>query len=292
MIENEQHKRLRESDCIIDWKHYPVEEEDGSITLEDWSANSDRVLREWMEDECSCDAFSLANREKCYMYYLYHRGYDRAKYEEYAKQRKIFDTNTAFWGLTDMINDGWLKSPAFVDWNDMGYCVSQQSIKNFLLEIFEPQQRVVYLSFLIKNAELVYGSWKKEVTPILNQHLLRQKAEAENRQKELKRQAAEERAKNKQPKEKPEYTLSVDEIIQYVRNAGSHTASAISDMLRYFAFEKDGWKKDVIKKKLRLLDTPLIVQGDLVQGNKNEANFQVPVGQANQNVELMNTNKE
>ena len=40
-------------------------------------------------------------------------------------------------------------------------------------------------------------------------------------------------------------------------------------MLRYFAFEKDGWSNSVIKNKIREIEAQVIVQGDLVQGDKN-----------------------
>lgn len=266
-----------------------------------------------MENEFYFDERHQADYDNFISYYLYK--HDKAQYEifhrandcdekdaimqAYCEKHESDEYDIARAGMIEVINDGIIKTPAYIDWEHCPFIYyrgdayeKEMELDGWINSINNPQQRVELLNYLIGSADILYDYDKKKAVAHLKAMLPKHKAAAQERQKELKRQAAEERAKNKQPKEKPEYTLSVDEIIQYVRNAGSHTASAISDMLRYFAFEKDGWKKDVIKKKLLLLDTPVVVQGDLVQGNKNEANFQVPVGQVNQNVEHMNTNKE
>lgn len=98
-MESEEFKRINIDDCYIDWKHYLVEEEDGSTTIEDWSGDSERVLKEWMEDECACDEFWHADQEKCYLYFIYKNGFSRSKYAEYAKQHNFSDKNIAFWGI-------------------------------------------------------------------------------------------------------------------------------------------------------------------------------------------------
>lgn len=172
-----------------------------------------------------------------------------------------------------MFNDGWIKSPAFVDWNAMGYCISFQSIMNFLQEIVEPQTRVDILAYLIKSAELIYGKWgKKELTPILKDLLETQKAASKVRKQELARQAAEERAKNTPRKEKPEYVLSVEEIIQYVCEEDVDARQVVSRMLRYFADEKKGWNIKAIKALMEPMKTQQVI-------------FNAPVGQVNNNVE-------
>lgn len=260
-----------------------------------------------MESEFNFNELHQAGCDAGTIYYWYK--YNRDQYDAYQnahdydakeliiekywnEQRNAGYENIT--GIVDLINDGVIRHPAFIDWDNLRSMIDYESyrhgIDGWIDRIKEPQKRVEIIDYLIKSAGVLFANSddRKEVVIHLRGLLPKHKAAA----KELARQASEERAKNKQPKEKPEYTLSVDEIIQYVLSAGPHTASAISDMLRYFAFEKDGWKKDVIKKKLHLLDNPVIVQGDMVQGNKNEANYQAPVGQVNQNVEHMNTAKE
>lgn len=278
MTENEKTKRLRLQDCKIDWEHYPTEEMDGSITIEDKSSDKEQILHEWMED-CECDEFWKANMQKCRLYHIYSHELDSDKYAVYAQQEHYSDSNIAFWGLSAMFNDGWLKSPAFVDWKEMWYCVSQRNINNFLSDIYEPQRRVELLTYLIKNAEFIYGEWKKEVTPKLKELLETHKAAAKIRKEELKRQAAEERVKNKTKKEKPEYILSVEEIIQFVREENPDAAPAIRGMLRYFADEKEGWNSKVIKALLE----PIKAQN---------FNFYAPVENAIGNVEHINTKNE
>ena len=278
MTENEKTKRLRLQDCKIDWEHYPTEEMDGSITIEDKSTDKEQILHEWMED-CECDEIWKANMQKCRLYHIYSHELDSDKYAVYAQQEHYSDSNIAYWGLSEMFNDGWLKSPAFVDWKEMLYCVSQRNINNFLLDIYEPQQRVELLTYLIKNAEFIYGEWKKEVTPKLKELLETHKAAAKLRKEELKRQAAEERVKNKTKKEKPEYILSVEEIIQYVCEEDADARQVVSRMLRYFADEKKGWNIKAIKTLMEPMKTQQVI-------------FNAPVGQVLGNVENMNTTKE
>ena len=77
---------------------------------------------------------------------------------------------------------------------------------------------------------------------------------------ELKRKAAAEKAKNKTPKEKPEYTLSLDEIIKYVREENPDSAHVIRAMLRFFAMEKQGWETATVKSKIDQIKQQIIVQ--------------------------------
>lgn len=290
-MENELPKRLRVEDCRIDWEHFPVKDLDGKMVVENVSPEeAKRRLAEWIEDECSCSEYKLAGKVSCYLYYIYSHGYDEDKYKQYAQQQNYKEDTIAFWGLQEMFDDEWVKSPAFVDWRDeMKYCIDNRNIRNFILGINNPQTRVEILSHLFKNAEYIFmmeiarnfedRDYLKRKKLILKQLLETQKAAAKIRKEELKRRETEERAKNKTKKEQPIYSLSVEEIIQYVREENPDAAPAIRGMLRYFADEKEGWNNKAIKAMLE----PIKAQN---------FNFYAPVENAIGNVEKMNTTKE
>ena len=124
---------------------------------------------------------------------------------------------------------------------------------------------------------------KKELLPGLKNLLSIQQEAAKLQKEELKRKAAAEKAKNKTPKEKPEYTLSLDEIINYVREENPDSAHAIKAMLRFFAMEKQGWGIQVVKNKIKQIDQQTLLQ----QTN----NFNAPVSQVvqEQKVNHLNT---
>ena len=74
--------------------------------------------------------------------------------------------------------------------------------------------------------------------------------------------------------------LSVEEIIQYVREENPDAAPAVRAMLRYFADEKEGWNSKSVKALLE----PIKAQN---------INIYAPVGQVNAHVEHQtNTTKE
>ena len=242
-----ENKRIRDEDCKIDWKTYFVEEdEDGQINQIPFTQQDcERELAQLIEEDCSCDEFSLATQDKCYRYHIYSKEYDLNKYAEYAKYAHYTESNIAFWGLSDMINDGWLKSAAFVDWKEMAYCVERpQSLKNLLLEINNPTKRVELLQFLIKDADNIFGQWKKETLPVLRNFLYRQQAA----ERIAKKQAAEQRKLAKQ--ERPELVLSVDEIIDYAVNTNPDGAHSIQAMLYYMVLHREGWNSKTVLKKI------------------------------------------
>lgn len=270
-MENDKPKSLHLQDCYFDWKHVEVEELDGTTTIEDQSADSQKILQSWIEEDCTCSEFGPANLEKCYLYFLYMNNYDRHKFAEYAEQHHHTKQNIAFWGFYAMINDGWLKSPAFVNWKEMGYCVSpfNASLHNLLMEINEPEKRVALLNYLIKNAEVVYGKWgKKEFTPMLKDMLETHKAAATVRKQELARQAAEERKKAKAKQPQPELVVSLDEIAEYVKD-NPESAPSIRSMLYYMILHKEGWNKPAILKKIDAMGGKIVHNGDNIYGNKH-----------------------
>ena len=249
-----------------------------------------------MEDKFNFNERYQADYDACILYYLYK--HDKAQYEifrdangsdkkdavmqVYCKTHKPDEYDMALFGMIALINDGVIKSPAFIDWEYLPFAgyrnevyEREMEIDGWINLIDNPQQRIDIINYLIGSAEIIYGYDKKKAVAHLKAMLPKHKAAA----KEIARQVSEERAKNKQPKEKPEYVLSVDEMIQYVLNEDADAASAVRRMLRYFADEKEGWKSKAIKAMLEPIKS-------------QNMNFYAPVGQVNQNVEHMHSKKE
>ena len=271
-MDTQESKRLTLEDCKIDWKNHPAEDENGNPTIEDWT----ELREEWLLEDCECNEDCLANKEICYLYYKF--DYDIEKFNLWMRQEKLTKSNIAYWGLIHMFNDGWIKSPTFVDWKDMFLFFDIKSIKCFIEPIYSIDTRIEILKHFIHNAEFLVGkNRKKELLPGIRNLLDIQQAAAKQRKEELKRQAAEEKAKNKKTKEKPEYTLSLDEIIKYVREENPDSAHVIRAMLRFFAMEKSGWSTTAVKKRIEQINSQNIfkVEGDYIAGDKNvEAEIQ------------------
>ena len=98
--------------------------------------------------------------------------------------------------------------------------------------------------------------------------LPKHKAAAKLRKEELKRQAAEERAKNRPQQPKPDYILSLEEIIDYAENESPESAPTIRAMLRYFATEKPKWNNKTLLNQIRQIGQQVTVNGDIVHGDK------------------------
>ena len=123
---------------------------------------------------------------------------------------------------------------------------------------------------------------KKELLPGLKNLLSIQQEAAKIHKQALKQQEKEEKAKNKTPKEKPEYILTLDEIINYVREENPDSAHVIRGMLRFFAMEKLEWSTTAVKKRIEQINQQTLIQ---------QTNYNAPVGQAvqEQHVDHLNT---
>lgn len=247
----ENNKITSKRDCLIDRT---------DISPEDIAA--------WKEEDCCCDEEFPADREKCITYHCF--DYDQEKLEQYYRQiyKGEFQPRwMAYWGLKEMFNDGWLKTPAYVDWYSLRSCIWPNAIKEFIHGIYNPQTRIDILNYIIPNLARYIGSDSAKENKLLYKELLAESKEAlKIRKQEL---AKEKKAKGQSKKEKPEYVLTIDEIIQYAKEENPDAASVVRGMLRYFAFEKEGWSNSIIKNKIRSIDNQVIVHGDLVQGDKN-----------------------
>lgn len=261
MDEEKTQQKLRRKDILKDWKHYPSEDDEGNPIIEDFT----ELREEWLHEDCDCNEYSLATREKCIRYYSF--DYYEDKFKLWMQQQGYTENTIAYWGLEKMFDDGWIKSPAFVDWSDFKVFYNIKALKTFIESISDPEMRVDILSHLIKNADYIYGGGKKQVLPTLK--LLRDshKAAIEVHKKELAKQKAEQRKLAK--KEKIEFVLSLEEIIEYVTTKSPESASVIRSMLYDMMLHKEGWNTPATLKKIDAMGTKIVHNGDTIYGDKH-----------------------
>ena len=261
-MENEQKpQKLSLDDCLIDWKNHPAEDENGNPITEDWTEQ--REL--WLEEDCECNEYSLANRQKCFRYYSF--DYDEDKFRQWMQQHNYNEYTIAYWGLERMFEDGWIKSPAFVDWRDMRIIYSLQSIKSFVENRRNYDTRVAILTYFINNADYLFGhTGKLEILPSLrNLRDVHKEAAKVYKQEQDRIKAAQ---RKQAPKEKPELVVSLDEIAEYVKT-NPESAPSIRSMLYYMMLHKEGWNKPAILKKIDAMDGKIVHNGDNIYGNKH-----------------------
>ena len=281
-MDTQESKRLTLKDCKIDWKNHPAKDENGNPTIEDWTEHREQ----WLCEDCECNEYSLANGDCCYRYYKF--DYDPEKFEQWRQQNNYSKNLIAYWGLCRMFDDGWIKSPAFVDWRHFEEVLDSIGLyifwrisdtERFIREFNNLDDRVAILKHFKDNINFIIKDkdTRKYMLPVFRNLLSVQQEALKLHNEELKRKAAAEKAQNKTPKEKPEYTLSLDEIIKYVREENPDSAHVIRAMLRFFAMEKSGWSTTAVKKRIEQINSQNIfkVEGDYVAGDKNvEAEIQ------------------
>lgn len=172
-IQQQKERPKRLADCRIDWKHYPVTDEYGNVTLSDCS----HLRNDWIEDDCECDANNLADTVKCDKYFAF--DYDYEKLRLYYEIPSFEGTPFDIWGLQKMFNDNWLLTPAFVKWmgkNSFGYIVYEPYLESFLNGIYDSHMRVEILKFIVKRVNYIIPDTKKEELPRLKNLLDRYEA--------------------------------------------------------------------------------------------------------------------
>ena len=265
-MDTQEPKRLTLKDCKIDWKHYPLLENGKQIIVD-----NTHLYQEFLE-ECECNEIDKADKEVCSKYFLL--DYDYEKIQKWMIQEDVRDDVIALWGLYKMFDDGWIKSPAFVDWKQFDFILRccglyifdrTKDIEQFIQQFQNPEVRVSILTYFKDNINFIIKEKdvRKYMLPAIRDSLITHTAALKLHNEELKRKAAAEKAKNKKPKEKPEYILSVDEIIHYAKS-NPDAAVAISAMLRYYAFEKEAWFNKTIRDKINEIEKHLL----LIQAEK------------------------
>lgn len=240
-------ERLTLKDCKRIWM---TTDEDGKeVPIPDDELAT--LLPEWKEEDCGGSIDFKITREMAYKYFFY--DYDEAKYKQWRDPKgTISDSTYAVWGLQNMFNDGFIKSPAYVNWSsyDVGFRFlihSKGNLSWLLREINSSQLCIDILKYFKSNIKSISKDLAKEMLPYISslitdytENLKVEKAEKQEAEKERKKQ-------EKQAKTKHEYILTLEEIVAYANEEAGENVGAIKAMLRYFKEEKEGWDNKSVK---------------------------------------------
>lgn len=163
-MENEQNtlrkKRTTLKDCLEDWSHVAVHEGD-RIVYETYTEEEKEDMRK------RSFLYSVSDRiiqDNCYDYFVF--DYNPDKINQYFKEHKWTSQDVQFEGLLKMFNDGWIKSPAYVDWKEgLYFTIDPTHIENLVMNISDPMMRVQILQFIIDNAEYLLEEHDIEQLP-------------------------------------------------------------------------------------------------------------------------------
>jgi hypothetical protein len=193
--------------------------------------------------------------------------------QQYCREHKKEEYDVTLEGLAELFNDGVVLSPAFVNWlTYFGFIEIDEddrvyAINDLLKRIKDPQMCVTLLKYLIHSAKIIYRYQTKNAVAYLKALLPTYEEAAKVRAKELAKQAAEQRKKIK--REKPELSLSLDEMIDYVQNINSDGAQSIYAMLLWAATHKEGWLSASTIKKIDAINK----KSDIYVDNKGTTNI-------------------
>ena len=153
-------KRITLQDCLEDWSHVAVHEGD-RIVYESYTEEEKEDMRK------RSFMYSVSDRiiqDNCYDYFVF--DYNPDKINQYFKEHKWTPQNVQFEGLIKMFNDGWIKSPAYVDWKEgLYFSIDPTNIESLLINISDPVMRVQILQFIIDNAEYLLEEQDIEQLP-------------------------------------------------------------------------------------------------------------------------------
>lgn len=200
--------------------------------------------------------------------------------EKYCEKHNTDISDIALSGLIAMINEDIIQSPAFIAWEDIPSFLNfsddlrhrEMALDGWIERINEPQKRVDMLNYWIQSADIIFPYDKKDAVTHLKAMLPKYKEAAKIRKQELDKEKAAQRKQT--AKEKPEYVLSIEEIINYTEIENPESASTIRAMLRYFATEKPRWNNKTLLNRIRQIGQQVTVMGDVVQGNKIANNIE------------------
>ena len=151
-MENEQNiprkKRTTLKDCLQDWSHVPFDDGDKIV----YESLTEEEIEDMRQRSFSYTASERIIQDNCYDYFVF--DYNSDKINQYFKEHKWNEHDVQFEGLIKMFNDGWIKSPAYVDWKEgLYFAIDPTHIESLLLNISNPTMRVQLLQFIVDNAE-------------------------------------------------------------------------------------------------------------------------------------------
>ena len=224
------------------------------------------IPEECLLDDCKGQSFEekLAYAKENYGYYedltqqdaidFYLDGVDVEKYQAYYKSRHKYGiTNTMFAisGLVEMLEHEIIK-PACVNWQSFNFILLNYS-ESLMEGLICHRIQYETIKSIYKQRELIL---KSEYSSISRKtHSLKWKAWVEKYKDlaKLEEEQAKEKAKQqakqaaKSPKEKPEYVVSLDEMLEYYSNEGD----SLIGFLNHCVVNKDGWLNKAVQGKIK-----------------------------------------
>lgn len=220
-------------------------------------------------EECLFDDFKnqsfeekLAYAKENYGYYedlsrqdaidFYLDGVDEQKLKDYykAKKRNVDDMSFAMFGLVEMLENEIIK-PACVDWSSFSDILLRysDSLMDGLI-----CHRIQYetIKCIYKQRELIFrntfGCPKKDITAKWKAWVEKYKDLAKLEQEQLKEKAKQQAKQTaKLPKEKPEYIVSLEEMLEYYSNEGD----SIIAFINHCAINKNEWFNKTVQNMIK-----------------------------------------
>lgn len=191
------------------------------------------------------------SRQDAIDYYL--DGVDVEKYQDYYKSRykhEINDISFAVWGLVEMLEYEIIK-PACVDWQSFNYILLRCS--DSLMEGLICH-RIQYetIKSIYKQRDLIlkdtFNSTKKDLSAKWKAWVEKYKDLAQLEKEQLKEKAKKQAQQAaKLPKEKPEYIVSLDEMLEYYSNEGD----SLMAFIHHCAINKNEWFNKTVQNKIK-----------------------------------------
>ena len=151
--------RITLQDCLEDWSHYAVQE--GNRTV--YVSSTPEEVEQMRKESFGYSACERIDQDLCYDYFVF--DYNPDKINRYFDEHKWTTEDIQYEGLLKMFNDGWIKSPAYVDWKEgLYFAIEPRIIENLLMNIYDPTMRVQILQFIVGNAEYILD--KKDIEQI------------------------------------------------------------------------------------------------------------------------------
>lgn len=208
---------------------------------------------------------------------FYLDGVDEQKLRDYfmdKRKRPLNDLSIAMWGLQEMLENEIIK-PACINWPSFDILLLHSS-DTFIEGLDSHRIQYETIKCIYKQRELIlrntFSSTKKELAAKWKAWVEKYKDLAkleQEQQKEKAKQQAKQTAKL--PKEKPEYIVSLEEMLEYYSNEGDSLIAFIN----HCAINKNEWfnktVQNMIKKAQVAHHNTFNIKGNYneIQGNTN-----------------------
>ncbi len=196
------------------------------------------------------DGYEDVNQHDAIDFYL--DGVDEQKLRDYfmdKRKRPLNDLSIAMWGLQEMLENEIIK-PACVDWPSFVPILLNSS--DIFIEGLD-SHRIQYetIKCIYKQRDLIlrntFNSTKKDLAAKWKAWVEKYKDLAKLEQEQQKEKAKQAKQATKPPKEKPEYIVSLEEMLEYYSNEGDSLIAFIN----HCVVNKEDWLNKAVQNMIR-----------------------------------------